>query len=76
MPFDLAIGTSLVRTLLLISLLLVSSAVPAQYTITLTFPDHSVQVCSSPGFGIAYLELDINVTECKLDRIFADHMGG
>jgi hypothetical protein len=62
--------------LLLMSLVLVSSAVAAQYTITLTYPDKSIQVCSSPGFAIAYLELDINVTQCRLDKIFADSMGG
>jgi hypothetical protein len=64
------------RTILLISLLLASSVAGAQYTIMLNFPDKSVQVCSSPGFAFAYLALDIDVTACKSDTIFASNMGG
>jgi hypothetical protein len=64
------------RTILWISLLLASSAAGAQYTIILTFPDNSVQFCTSPGIAIDGLQAEFNVTECKMDKIFSDHMGG
>ncbi|MDR3389800.1 MAG: hypothetical protein P4L92_22395 [Rudaea sp.] len=64
------------RMILLISLLLASSAVAAQYTVLLNFPDKSIQVCASTGFLLSYLTMDVNVTECKADEIFADGMGG
>ncbi len=64
------------RTIFWITLLLASSTAGAQYTIILNFPDSSVQVCTSPGIAIDGLQVEFNVTECKIDKIFSDHMGG
>ena len=64
------------RMILLMILLLVSSAAGAEYVIKLTSPDGSIQICSSTGFGFAGLELDIDVTACVADKIFKDGMGG
>ena len=64
------------RTIFWISLLLASSTAGAQYTITLTFPDHSIQVCTSPGIAINGQQVAFDVTGCAVDKIFSDHMGG
>ena len=64
------------RRLLLAALTLVSSAATAQYTVSLKFPDNTVELCTSPGFVVDYLTVSINVTECMPDTIFASNMGG
>jgi hypothetical protein len=64
------------RKRLFTCLLLVSPAAGAQYAVTLHFPDRSIQVCMSSGYVVNFLSLDIDVTNCQLDSIFADHMGG
>lgn len=64
------------RKRLFTCLLLISPAAGAQYAVTLHFPDHSIQVCMSTGYVVDFLSLDIDVTSCKLDTIFADGMGG
>jgi len=58
------------------TLLLISPAAGAQYAVTLHYPDHSIQVCVSSGYIVNFLSLDIDVTSCQLDTIFADRMGG
>jgi hypothetical protein len=61
---------------LFVSLLLISPAAGAQYTVALHFPDHSIEVCASTGYALDFLMLDIDVTSCKPDAIFANGMGG
>ena len=65
-----------IRSCLLASLLLISPAAVAQYAVTLAFPDGTIEVCSGTGFVLDYLALNIAVTECTFDRIFADGLGG
>jgi hypothetical protein len=64
------------RRLLLAALILVSSAATAQYAVSLKFPDKSVELCTSPGFVVDYLTVDITVTQCSQDTIFIGNMGG
>jgi len=64
------------RKRLFTCLLLISPAAGAQYSVTLHFPDHSIQVCVSTGYVVDFVSLDVNVTSCNLDTIFADSMGG
>jgi hypothetical protein len=64
------------RTILLFLLLLASSGAVAEYTLTLNFPDKSVEICTSPGYQVGYLEMTVNVTECNVDTIFIGNMGG
>jgi hypothetical protein len=64
------------RKRLFTCLLLISPAAGAQYTITLHFPDQSIQICESTGYVLDFLSVDASVTTCKLDTIFADHFGG
>jgi hypothetical protein len=64
------------RKRLFACLLMISPAAGAQYAVTLHFPDRSLQVCMGTGYVVNFLSLDIDVTTCRLDAIFADHMGG
>ena len=64
------------RKRLFTCLLLISPGAGAQYAVTLHFPDHSIQICTSTGYFADYLSLDIDVTACNPDTIFADGMGG
>jgi hypothetical protein len=57
-------------------LLLISPAAGAQYTITLHFPDHSIQICESSGYVLDFTSVDATVSSCQLDTIFAANMGG
>ena len=64
------------RMILLVALLLVTSAAAAQYAVSLKFPDKTVELCSSSGYSLNYLSVDIAVTECSADTIFIGDMGG
>ena len=64
------------RTIVLSSLLLASSAPAAQYQVTLHFPNQSVQICASPGYMLGFLSLEVDLTECVTDTIFTGDMGG
>ena len=64
------------RRLLLATLTLVSSAATAQYAVSLKFPDKTVELCTSPGFVVDYLSLNINVIDCGQDTIFIGDFGG
>lgn len=48
----------------------ISAAVASDYITILHFPDGSAEYCSTDGYTINYLTLDIQVVTCNVDEIF------
>ena len=69
------------KTLVLAGLLATSASAavnstPPPYTFLLRFPDGSLEVCPSTGFQIGFTEINVDVLDCKPDKVFGDAFGG
>ena len=68
------------KTLVLAGLLATSASAAVNstppYTFFLKFPDGSLEVCPSTGFQIGFTEINVDVLDCKPDKVFGDAFGG